>query len=69
MFMGIKKDKPKKMYWEFLIVKWDSTGNKLLEEHKMTVQRQSEYNARTIVRKKYPLSKGYFEELNNRWSK
>ena len=59
----------KKKYWEFVIVRWDDTGNKLLEKHKMVVQRQSEYNARTVVRKKYPLSKGYFEELNKAWAK
>jgi len=59
----------KKMYWEFHITKWDETGNKLLEKHKMTVQRQSQYNAVTVVRKKYPISKGYFEELNNNWYK
>jgi len=35
----------------------------------MTVQRQTLSSARTIVRKKYPASKGYFEELNNSWAK
>ena len=59
----------KKNYFEFHIVKWDETGNKLLEKHEMVVQRQALYNARTVVRKKYPVSKGYFEELNNSWSK
>jgi hypothetical protein len=63
------KTPPKKMYWEFHITKWDETGNKLLERHTMTVQRQSQYNAVTVVRKKYPVSKGYFEELNNSWAK
>jgi hypothetical protein len=55
----------KKKYFEFHIVKWDETGNKLLEKHKMTVQRQTLSSARTVVRKKYPVSKGYFEELND----
>jgi len=59
----------KKMYFEFHIVKWDETGNNLLEKRKMTVQRQSLSNARTVVRRKYPASKGYFEELNSSWSK
>ena len=59
----------KKMYFEFHIVKWDETGNKLLEKHEMTVQRQSLSSARTVVRKKYPVSKGYFEELKSSWSK
>jgi hypothetical protein len=64
-----KKVAKKKMYWEFNITKWNETGNKLLEKHKMIVQRQSKYNAVTVVRKKYPVSKGYFEELNNYWYK
>jgi hypothetical protein len=55
----------KKIYYVFNIVKWDQTGNKLLEKHKMTVQRQSQYNAVTVVRKKYPISKGYYEELQS----
>ncbi len=59
----------KKMYFEFLIVKWDETGNKLLEKYKMVVQRQSLSSARDVVRKKYPASKGYFEELNRSFSK
>lgn len=59
----------KKMYFEFHIVKWDETGNKLLEKHEMTVQRQTLSSARMVVRKKYPVSKGYFEELNSSWSK
>jgi hypothetical protein len=59
----------KKMYFEFHIVKWDETGNKLLEKHEMTVQRQSLSSARKVVRKKYPFSKGYFDELNSSWSK
>ncbi len=59
----------KKMYFEFHIVKWDETGNKLLEKHKMVVQRQSLSSARDVVRKKYPASKGYFDELNSSWSK
>lgn len=58
-----------KMYFEYHIVRWDSTGNVLLERHKMTVQRQSEYNARSVVRKKYPPTDGYFEELNNYWAR
>lgn len=59
----------KKMYFEFLIVKWDQTGNKLLEKHKMVVQRQSLSSARDVVRKKYSPSKGYFDELNSSRSK
>ena len=57
------------MYFQFDIVRWDETGNKLLEKHTMTVQRQTLYNARTVVRKKYPVKKGYFEELKNSWAK
>jgi hypothetical protein len=59
----------KKMYFQFDIVKWDETGNKLLEKHKMTVQRQTLSSARTVVRKKYPVRSGYFEELNESWAK
>jgi hypothetical protein len=59
----------KKLYFEFHIVKWNETGNKLLEKHKMVVQRQSLSSARTVARKKYPVSKGYFEELNKSWVK
>lgn len=59
----------KKMYFEFRIVKWNETGSKLLEKHKMVVQRQSLSSAREVVRKKYPARNGYFEELNNSWSK
>ena len=65
----IKKSPKPKMYWQFDIVKWDATGNKILEKHKMTVQRQTKYDAITLVRKKYPVSKGYYEELNDSWSK
>ena len=61
--------KAKKKYFEFNIVKWDETGNKLLEKHRMVVQRANLYNARTVVRKKYPVSKGYFEEVKNFWYK
>ena len=57
----------KKMHYQFLIVKWDDTGNVLLERKLMTVQRQTQYNARTVVRRKYPRSEGYLEELNNSW--
>lgn len=55
----------RKMHFQFHIVKWDDTGNKLLEKHKMTVQRQRLSTAREVVRKKYPASEGYFEELYN----
>jgi hypothetical protein len=61
--------KKPKMYFQFDIVKWDETGNKKLENHKMTVQRQTLSNARTVVRKKYPVKNGYFEELNDVWAK
>lgn len=57
----------KKMYYEFLIVKWDEFRTKLLERHMMVVQRQSESSARDVVRKKYPAREGYFEELNSQW--
>ena len=57
------------MYYEFHISKWDESGNKLLERHTMIVQRQSLQSARSVVRKKYPASKGYFEELNDAYSK
>jgi hypothetical protein len=53
-----------KMYFQFHIVKWDETGNKLLKKHRMTVQRQKFSTAREVVRRKYPSSEGYFEELN-----
>ena len=52
--------KPRKRF-VYDVVLWD--GNTLLEKHRMTVRRQSEYNARTVVRAKYPHSKGYREEL------
>jgi len=58
-----------KCYWEFHIVKWDETGNVLLEHRHMIVQRQSQYNAVTVVRKKYSPKDGYFEELNQAWVK
>jgi ABC-type phosphate transport system substrate-binding protein len=58
-----------KHYFEFDIVKWDETGNILLEKHTMVVQRQSLSSARTVVRKKYSVRKGYFEELKNKWVK
>ena len=61
--------KKAKMYFQFDIVKWDETGNKLLEKHKMTVQRQTLSSARTVVRKKYLVRNGYFEELNDSWAK
>lgn len=63
------KPKRKRMYWEYHIVKWNSSRTKQLEKHTMVVQRATEYNARTIVRKKYPYAKGYREELNNSWYK
>lgn len=62
----MSKPKPTKAYWQFHIVKWDETGNVLLNRHVMTVQRQSHYNAVTAVRKKFPPSQGYFEELNSK---
>lgn len=65
----VKKAKPKKMYFVFDIVKFDSTGNKKLEQHKMTVQRQSQSSAVTVVRKKYNPKNGYFEELYRKYSK
>lgn len=58
-----------KMYYEFHITKWDKTRNKLLESHTMVVQRQLLSTARGVVRKKYPPSKGYFEEINSSWAK
>ena len=66
---GLTESAKKKMYWEFDIVKWDETGNKLLEKHKMVVKRQKQTSAIEFVRKKYPLSKNYFIELNDSWSK
>jgi hypothetical protein len=56
-----------KCYWEFSIVKWDETGNILLERHHMIVQRQAQCNAVTAIRKKYSPKDGYFEELNSSW--
>jgi len=56
------------MYFQFNIVKWDEIGNTLLESHCMTVQRQTLSSARTVVRKKYLVRNGYFEELNNSWA-
>jgi len=58
-----------KQYFVFDVVKWDQTGNKLLEKKKMTVQRSNLDSARTVVRKKYPPSKGYFEELASSYYK
>jgi len=65
----IKKSPKKKMYWEFHVIKWDTERKKILEKHTMVVQRQSQYNAVTVVRKKYPMAKGYIEELNDKWLK
>jgi len=64
----MKTIKPK-YYFEFDIVKLDETGNVILKKHRMVVQRQTLYSARSVVRNKYPISKGYFEELNNSWTK
>lgn len=58
-----------KTYFKFDITKWDNTGNVLLEFKQMTVQRQTQWNAKTVVRKKYPPCKGYFEELRTFWVK
>ena len=58
-----------KTYFVFDVVKWDETGNILLEKHRMTVQRQTQYNAVTVVRKKFPPKNGYFEELFNTYQK
>ncbi|MFT4735073.1 MAG: hypothetical protein ACI9K1_002032 [Arcticibacterium sp.] len=58
-----------KTYLQFDIAKWDETWNELLEKHRMTVQRQTLSNARTVVREKYPVRNGYFEELNDSWAK
>ena len=64
-FQGTKWVRPyPKIYWQFNITKWDETGNVLLERHVMTVQRQSQYNARTVVRKRFPWAQGYREEVN-----
>ena len=61
--------KTQKMYFEFNIVKWDESGNELIERHTMTVQRKCKYNAVTAVRKRYPISLGYSEELNDYYLK
>jgi len=58
-----------KFYFKFTIIKWDETGSKKLERKEMIVQRQTLYSARTVVRKKFPPSKGYFEELDDSWYK
>ena len=63
------KNLRKKKYFQFLIVKWDETGNKLLEKHKMTVQRATLSSAREVVRRKYPKRGGYFDELDKSWTK
>jgi hypothetical protein len=61
----MKKPHKKVVHFQFHIVKWDETGNILLEKLEMTVQRHSLSTARTVVSRKYPASKGYFQELNN----
>lgn len=66
---GEVENKMKKNYFQFLIVKWDETGNKLLEKHKMTVQRATLSSAREVVRRKYPKREGYFDELDKSWTK
>lgn len=58
--------KKKKQYWIYDIVRWNNDGSKLLEKRRMTVQRENEYFARSVVRKKFPPSKGYFEELRSK---
>ena len=55
--------KSKKVSYVFSIVKWDETGNILLEDKTMSVKRSTLYSARTAVRKKYSPKLGYFEEL------
>ena len=52
-----------RFYYIFHIVKW--IDNVLVERHTMTVQRKYKYDAVTIVRKKFPISEGYFEELSD----
>ena len=63
------KNPRKKNYFQFSIVKWDETGNKLLENHKMLVQRATLSSAREVVRRKYPKREGYFDELDKSWTK
>ncbi len=58
-----------KYYWEFSIVKWDETGNVLLEHHHMIVQRQRQDTAAEVVRRKYRYKDGYDQELNDMWVK
>lgn len=58
-----------KCYWEFLVVKWDETGNKQLKRYLVIVQRQRQDTAAEVVRKRYPYREGYFQELNDMWVK
>lgn len=58
-----------KCYYEFLVVKWDETGNVLLERHLVIVQRQRQNTAAEVVRRKYPYKDGYDQELNDAWVK
>lgn len=58
-----------KFFWEYHIYLWDETRNTLLERHEMIVQRQKQYDALTVVRRKYPVKDGYSSELNNSWFK
>ena len=51
------------MIYEYNISKNDAHGN-ILERHTMKVTRSSEFNARTMVRNRFPHYKGYKEELN-----
>ena len=65
--MNLSRPKPDKYYWEYSIVKWDETGNILLEKHLMVVQRQQPSTALDVVYRKYPRKDGYSAELNDKW--
>jgi hypothetical protein len=69
VLLGSIKPKPKKHYWEYHITKFGDFGDKILSNHRMVVQRQDQYNALTVVRKKYPVREGYYAELNRDWYK
>jgi hypothetical protein len=58
-----------KTYFEFDVVMWDDSGNKLLLKKRVSIQRQSLNSARNVMDKKFKMSEGYFYELNKHYTK
>jgi hypothetical protein len=54
-----------KTYFQFDIVKWDISGNVLLEKRTLTISRKCRFIAKDFVISKFPKSDGYFVELND----